>query len=163
MRIVVRLFCELVLPVSTSHFCKLPFKPYQLTCHRPCNSAHEPKTPLSVKLWTCLTSHSEVQTARWTLSKTQCGWIPEQRCCWASGDRSPAAPSCWWGLCSSGPADCDTAWSAPGKTWAWCSCSAAHWLGTPSTFDWHSCGHKPWIYWSTPSLGAAGMKSPTTV
>lgn len=81
--------------------------------------------------------------------------VPERRCCWASAGRSPAAPSWWWGLYSSGPADCGTAWSAPGRTWAWCNCSVAHWPGTPWMSDWRSCGRLPWICWPTPSVGAA--------
>lgn len=81
--------------------------------------------------------------------------IPVQRCCWASSGHSPAAPSWWWGLCSFGPGDCDTAWSAPGKTWVLCNCTVARWPGTLWTCHWHSCGHMPWTYWPTLSLVAA--------
>lgn len=81
--------------------------------------------------------------------------VPVQRCCWASSGHSPAAPSWWWGLCSFGPGDCDTAWSAPGKTLESCNCTDARWPGTLWTCHWHSCGHMPWIYWLTPSPVAA--------
>lgn len=78
-----------------------------------------------------------------SLEVWKCGTVPVQRCCWAFSGHSAGAPSCCWGLCFFGPEDYNIAWSAPGKTWELCNCSAAHWPGTLWTCHWHSCGHMP--------------------